>query len=177
MHISVWLQNDERKYIALSTFGFYKGGLLEVKLRNFRCTPYDERDVVSRVMYSRMQIMNQRMRTTLFWRKFASHPVRYQAEFSVVNSSKFSTSDSYESNFLCNELLSHIYIRESIAILKKLITRFQWITKLSPMRIWASFWNSICIYVWMVLYASETWSLTLKGNIGRMFGNRVLGKY
>ncbi|PNF43747.1 Protein GPR107 [Cryptotermes secundus] len=39
------IKNDVRKYIALSTFGFYKGGLLEVKLRNFRPTPYHELDV------------------------------------------------------------------------------------------------------------------------------------
>ncbi|XP_044766777.1 protein GPR107 [Coccinella septempunctata] len=30
------LNNDVRKYIALSTFGFYQGGILDVQLRNFR---------------------------------------------------------------------------------------------------------------------------------------------
>ncbi|KAG8311373.1 hypothetical protein J6590_044520 [Homalodisca vitripennis] len=32
-------QQDRRKYIALSTFGFYKEGLLDVKLINFRGDP------------------------------------------------------------------------------------------------------------------------------------------
>lgn len=30
------IKNDKRQYIALSTFGFYKGGILEVKLLNFQ---------------------------------------------------------------------------------------------------------------------------------------------
>ncbi|XP_054275527.1 protein GPR107 [Macrosteles quadrilineatus] len=33
------IKNDERKYIALSTFGFYKEGILDVKLSMFKGTP------------------------------------------------------------------------------------------------------------------------------------------
>lgn len=36
------VKNDERKYIALSAFGFYKGGWLAVKLRNFYSIPFNE---------------------------------------------------------------------------------------------------------------------------------------
>ncbi|XP_045462836.1 protein GPR107 [Harmonia axyridis] len=36
------LNNDVRKYIALSTFGFYQGGILDVQLRNFRANPENE---------------------------------------------------------------------------------------------------------------------------------------
>nr|CAD7396200.1 unnamed protein product [Timema cristinae] len=38
-------QNDARKYIALSTFGFNKGGQLEVNLINFHSEPFSESDV------------------------------------------------------------------------------------------------------------------------------------
>lgn len=34
-----FFQNDERRYIALSTFGFYQGGILDVKLSNFQIDP------------------------------------------------------------------------------------------------------------------------------------------
>nr|CAD7585870.1 unnamed protein product [Timema genevievae] len=37
--------NDARKYIALSTFGFNKGGQLEVNLINFHSEPFSESDV------------------------------------------------------------------------------------------------------------------------------------
>ncbi|XP_012279514.1 protein GPR107 isoform X2 [Orussus abietinus] len=33
------IRNDVRRYIALSTFGFYKGGILHVNLTNFKATP------------------------------------------------------------------------------------------------------------------------------------------
>ncbi|KAG8221817.1 hypothetical protein J437_LFUL002819 [Ladona fulva] len=36
------IQNDVRKYIALSTFGFYEGGLLNVKLINFHAYPFKD---------------------------------------------------------------------------------------------------------------------------------------
>ncbi|CAG9761566.1 unnamed protein product [Ceutorhynchus assimilis] len=36
------IRNDARRYIALSTFGFYEGGTLEVKLSNFHATPENE---------------------------------------------------------------------------------------------------------------------------------------
>lgn len=36
------IKHDSRKYIALSTFGFYKGGILEVKLENFHASPFTE---------------------------------------------------------------------------------------------------------------------------------------
>ncbi|XP_069700943.1 protein GPR107 [Periplaneta americana] len=39
------IKNDERKYIALSTFGFYKGGMLDVKLHNFHANPFHDKDV------------------------------------------------------------------------------------------------------------------------------------
>lgn len=41
------LQKDTRRYIALSTFGFYKGGMLDVNLMNFKAKPLDENAVVS----------------------------------------------------------------------------------------------------------------------------------
>ncbi|KAI4470884.1 lung seven transmembrane receptor [Holotrichia oblita] len=37
---------DVRKYIALSTFGFYKRGFLDVKLINFTAKPMNKSDVV-----------------------------------------------------------------------------------------------------------------------------------
>ena len=39
------VQDDDRRYIALSTFGFYKGGYLKVKLVNFHPQPYNENHV------------------------------------------------------------------------------------------------------------------------------------
>lgn len=39
------LQGDVRRYIALSTFGFYKGGYLNVKLINFHPQPFNDKDV------------------------------------------------------------------------------------------------------------------------------------
>jgi hypothetical protein len=36
------ITNDGRKYIALSTFGFYQGGILDVRLKNFRATPEND---------------------------------------------------------------------------------------------------------------------------------------
>ncbi|KAL3275843.1 hypothetical protein HHI36_020585 [Cryptolaemus montrouzieri] len=36
---SITLKNDNRKYIALSSFGFYQGGLLDIKLERFKITP------------------------------------------------------------------------------------------------------------------------------------------
>lgn len=35
-----------RRYIALTTFGFYKGGILNVKLINFKANPMDENAIV-----------------------------------------------------------------------------------------------------------------------------------
>lgn len=40
-------QNDIRRYIALSTFGFYQKGLLEVNLTNFQIEDYVLGDTVS----------------------------------------------------------------------------------------------------------------------------------
>jgi len=37
------VKNDERKYIALSVFGFYKGGWLAVNLQNFHAIPFNEK--------------------------------------------------------------------------------------------------------------------------------------
>ncbi|XP_017775171.1 PREDICTED: protein GPR107 [Nicrophorus vespilloides] len=39
------ISNDERRYIALSTFGFYKGGVLEVQLENFRASSENASDL------------------------------------------------------------------------------------------------------------------------------------
>ncbi|XP_050483748.1 protein GPR107 isoform X1 [Bombus huntii] len=39
------LRKDVRRYIALSTFGFYKGGTLDVNLTNFKVDPFDENAV------------------------------------------------------------------------------------------------------------------------------------
>lgn len=39
------VKNDERKNIALSAFGFYKGGWLAVKLEHFHADPFHEHDV------------------------------------------------------------------------------------------------------------------------------------
>lgn len=39
------LQKDVRRYISLSTFGFYKGGTLDVNLTNFKAEPFDENAV------------------------------------------------------------------------------------------------------------------------------------
>lgn len=39
-------QDDVRRYIALSTFGFYKGGILDVKLHNFQVDPDRQHEIV-----------------------------------------------------------------------------------------------------------------------------------
>ncbi|XP_060833088.1 protein GPR107 isoform X1 [Bombus pascuorum] len=36
------IRKDIRRFIALSTFGFYKGGTLDVNLTNFKADPFDE---------------------------------------------------------------------------------------------------------------------------------------
>lgn len=36
------VENDSRRYIGLSTFGFYNGGKLDVQLQNFKAEPFDE---------------------------------------------------------------------------------------------------------------------------------------
>lgn len=41
------LQNDDRSYISVSTFGFFKGGGLDVKLRQFHPEPLNSNDIVS----------------------------------------------------------------------------------------------------------------------------------
>ncbi|XP_044731756.1 protein GPR107 [Chrysoperla carnea] len=52
------IRNDVRRYIALSTFGFYKGGYLDVKLKNFRVKPEDE---TSKFGFSLDRTMNDAM--------------------------------------------------------------------------------------------------------------------
>ena len=39
------IRKDTRRYIALSTFGFYKGGILDVNLTNFKADPFKENAV------------------------------------------------------------------------------------------------------------------------------------
>ncbi|XP_068979476.1 protein GPR107 isoform X2 [Bombus flavifrons] len=39
------IRKDVRRHIALSTFGFYKGGTLDVNLTNFKADPFDENAV------------------------------------------------------------------------------------------------------------------------------------
>ncbi|XP_033221478.1 protein GPR107 isoform X2 [Belonocnema kinseyi] len=39
------IRNDNRRYISLSTFGFYKGGILSVNLTNFKARPFNENHV------------------------------------------------------------------------------------------------------------------------------------
>ncbi|XP_076242993.1 protein GPR107 isoform X2 [Calliopsis andreniformis] len=39
------IRKDTRRHIALSTFGFYKGGILDVNLTNFKAEPFDENAV------------------------------------------------------------------------------------------------------------------------------------
>ncbi|XP_012254100.2 protein GPR107 isoform X2 [Athalia rosae] len=39
------IRNDVRRYIALSTFGFYEGGILRVNLTNFKAEPRDDNAV------------------------------------------------------------------------------------------------------------------------------------
>lgn len=46
-HNCLSLQGDVRRYIALSTFGFFKGGTLDVNLYNFRVDEGREQEVVS----------------------------------------------------------------------------------------------------------------------------------
>lgn len=41
------LQDDVRRYIALSTFGFFEGGTLDVNLYNFRVEDGREGETVS----------------------------------------------------------------------------------------------------------------------------------
>lgn len=39
------LSNDSRKYIPLSTFGFYQGGILDVRLEDFKVTPENDTSI------------------------------------------------------------------------------------------------------------------------------------
>ncbi|XP_043478257.1 protein GPR107 isoform X1 [Leptopilina heterotoma] len=39
------IRNDNRRFISLSTFGFYLGGVLSVNLTNFKASPYNENHV------------------------------------------------------------------------------------------------------------------------------------
>jgi hypothetical protein len=64
---SLWLQNDDRKYIALSTFGFYKDGLLKVNLTNFHSYPFSKSDVVSHIVYLYIQIRNSVISDTIVY--------------------------------------------------------------------------------------------------------------
>lgn len=41
MSYEKWLQDDYRRFIALSTFGFYKNGQLEVNFENFHIDQQD----------------------------------------------------------------------------------------------------------------------------------------
>lgn len=41
LKVSFVFQKDRRHYITLSTFGFYKGGILTVNLTNFKFEPAD----------------------------------------------------------------------------------------------------------------------------------------
>jgi hypothetical protein len=52
------ITNDGRKYIALSTFGFYQGGILDVRLKNFRATPENDSATVSNQRNLKTQSLN-----------------------------------------------------------------------------------------------------------------------
>ncbi|XP_014225374.1 protein GPR107 isoform X1 [Trichogramma pretiosum] len=39
------IKNDVRRFISLSTFGFYKNGILDVNLINFKANPFNDNDV------------------------------------------------------------------------------------------------------------------------------------
>ncbi|XP_050590843.1 protein GPR107 isoform X2 [Bombus affinis] len=39
------IRKDVRRHIALTTFGFYKGGILDINLTNFKADPFDENAV------------------------------------------------------------------------------------------------------------------------------------
>lgn len=51
------LQSDGRRYIPLSTFGFYQGGYLDVQLINFHATPEDPKALVC--INSHSKILNK----------------------------------------------------------------------------------------------------------------------
>ncbi|KAK4872430.1 hypothetical protein RN001_014459 [Aquatica leii] len=62
------VENDMRKYIALSTFGFYQGGRLNVQLQNFKADPQDQNAIFG---FSLDRTMNDAMNPYL-----DSHPDR-----------------------------------------------------------------------------------------------------
>ncbi|KAF5296015.1 hypothetical protein FQR65_LT10318 [Abscondita terminalis] len=62
------VENDIRRYIALSTFGFYEGGKLDVQLKNFRADPPDQNAIFG---FSLDRTMNDAMNPYL-----DSHPDR-----------------------------------------------------------------------------------------------------
>lgn len=39
------MQDDSRRYIALSTFGFYQGGILDVRLQKFHMSEQINKEV------------------------------------------------------------------------------------------------------------------------------------
>lgn len=43
-----FLQDDRRRYIELTTFGFLKGGILDVRLENFKVKKGSENELVMR---------------------------------------------------------------------------------------------------------------------------------
>lgn len=43
-----FFQGDDRRYIELTDFGFFEGGLLEVKIEDFYLPPINQNETVSK---------------------------------------------------------------------------------------------------------------------------------
>lgn len=65
-----FFQNDERRYIALSSFGFYQGGILDVKLSNFQIDPGQQESIVSQYfLFSKGQLNSISSSLVCLWIK------------------------------------------------------------------------------------------------------------
>lgn len=70
-------QKDNRPYIALTTFGFYKGGILTVNLTNFKFQAADPEkkltpETTDKAVVSFRGRTSRPHRGTLFWKTFAT---------------------------------------------------------------------------------------------------------
>lgn len=76
VNVASVFQNDVRRYFALTTFGFYKGGILSVNLTNFKVKPFNENDVVSKQKFFLVHMKARLLNVT--YRYFFNIPVWIQ---------------------------------------------------------------------------------------------------
>lgn len=94
------LQEDNRRYVALTTFGFYRGGLLEVQIKDFYLPPSNINETVSKAASGhRLSFFNVRNQTNglvsnllryrpksyILFFVFLLMPVAYKRLFMLLN--------------------------------------------------------------------------------------------